>query len=85
MWPLAGLCGPLAADLDPLGDKGLISPSGTAEGGSVPRPGLMQLTLTGAQEDARYLGEQVRPTACDLPQLGDRGLGGRLVGRLQRA
>jgi len=42
----------------------------------------VQLTLAGAQEDARHLGEQVRPAGRDLAQLGDSGGGGVVVGWL---
>jgi hypothetical protein len=64
------------------GIKVRVSSGGAAEGGSVPRPRLVQLTLARAQEDARHLGEQIRPAARDLAQRRDGGGGGLLVGRL---
>jgi hypothetical protein len=84
VWPLAGACATLAAFLDPPGDEVRVGSGEAAELGGVPRSRLVQLTLARAQEDARYLGEQVRPATRDLAQLGDGG-GRPVVGGSQRA
>jgi hypothetical protein len=83
--PLASQCGPPAAFLDPPGDQVRVGSGGAAEGGSDTGPGLVKLTLASSLEDARHLGEQIRPTPRDLLKLGHCGVVVSSSGDSQRA
>ena len=65
--------GPLAPDLDPGLDQGLVYPDGGAQVGDLPVPGGVALVLAVAEGQACALGQQGSQPGDGLLQFGDRG------------
>ena len=64
--------GPAPSPLDPLRDHALAGTCGNAQLGRGPRSRLIESPLAGAEQDARHLGQQIRPVARYLAELGRR-------------
>jgi hypothetical protein len=64
--------GPAPALLDPSRDQGLIATRGGAQLSRGPRSRLIESPLTGADQDARHLGQQIRAVAGYLAELRHR-------------
>ena len=64
--------GPASSLLDPLRDHALVGTCGDAQLGRGPRSRLIESPLAGAEQDARHLGQQIRPVARYLAELGRR-------------
>ena len=64
--------GPASSLLDPLRDHALAGTCGNAQLGRGPRSRLIESPLAGAEQDARHLGQQIRPVARYLAELGRR-------------
>jgi len=73
--------GPVPSLLDPRRDRVLVGARGDAQLSCGPGSRLVKPALAGAEQDTRYLGQQVRAVAGYLAQLGDRR-GGLGLGRL---
>jgi hypothetical protein len=70
--------GPFPADVDPSLDQRLVGAGGDAQFGDLLVAGGVGPAFAETECRARTLGQQVRPPACGLGQVGDRA--GFLVG-----
>jgi hypothetical protein len=64
---------PLTGGLDPRRDRIRVGPGLAAQTRGLVPARLVQLSLGGSELEARNLGQQVGPAACELAQLGHRG------------
>ena len=64
--------GPASSLLDPLRDHALAGTCGDAQLGRGPRSRLIESPLAGSEQDARHLGQQIRPVTRCLAELGRR-------------
>jgi hypothetical protein len=64
--------GPASSLLDPLRDHALVGTCGNAQLGRGPRSRLIESPLAGAEQDARHLGQQIRPVARYFAELARR-------------